>query len=68
MNWTNLPWVIRIRWEGNLATKVYIYVDIGHATCFYREIFWVDTRRVSAMCTKLRIQDKAANKTSPTPN
>ena len=29
---SDLPWVTKIRWDGHLATEVYVYVDDGWVT------------------------------------
>ena len=31
---SDLPWVMKIPWDGHLATELYIYVDDGRATGF----------------------------------
>jgi hypothetical protein len=28
----DLPWVMKIRWDGELAAEVFVYVDDGRAT------------------------------------
>ena len=58
---------MKIRWDGHLATKVYMYVDYGRATGFCREICWAACRQVASTCTKLGVQEKAEKRTFLTP-
>ena len=32
---SDLPWVMKIRWDGHLACEVFLYVDDGRATGFF---------------------------------
>jgi hypothetical protein len=63
----DLPWVMKLRWDGHLATEVYIYVDDGRVVGFCREICWAAARRVASLCSHFGVQDKAAKRTFPTP-
>ena len=62
---SDLPWVMKIRWDGHLACEVFLYVDDGHATGFFREICWAAARQVASFCTKHGVQDKAVKRTFP---
>ena len=37
---SDLPWVMKIRWDGHLACEVFLYVADRRATGFRREICW----------------------------
>ena len=63
----HLPWVMKLRWDGHLATEVFYYVDDGRATGFCREICWAAARQVAALCARYGVQDKAAKRTFPSP-
>jgi hypothetical protein len=63
----DLPWVMKLRWDGHLATEVYVYVDDGRVVGFCREICWAAARRLASLCTHYGVQDKAAKRTFPTP-
>ena len=62
---SDLPWVMKIRWDGHLSCEVFLYVDDGRATGFCREICWAAARRVASLCAKYGIQDKSAKRTFP---
>ena len=64
---SDLPWVMKIRCDGHLATEIYTDVDDRRATGFCREIFWAADRRVATLCSKYGIQDKAAKQKFSTP-
>ena len=64
---SDLPWVMKIRWDGHLACEVFLYVDDGRATGFCRKICWAAARQVASMCTRLGVQDKAVKRTFPSP-
>jgi hypothetical protein len=63
----HLPWVMKLRWDGHLATEVFYYVDDGRATGFCREICWAEARQIAALCARCGVQDKAAKRTFPSP-
>ena len=54
-----LPWVMKVRFDGHLACKVYVYVDDGQVTGYCRELWWVAGRRCASVCSKGRVQDAA---------
>ena len=60
---SDLPWMMKICWDGHLACEGFLYVDDGRATGFCREICWAAAWRVASLCTKYGVQDKAAKRT-----
>ena len=63
----DLPWVMKLRWDGHLATEVFIYVDNGRCVGFCWEIYWPPARQLASLCAKYGVQDRAAKRTFPTP-
>ena len=62
---SDLPWVMKIRWDGHLPCEVFLYVEDGRATGFRQEIFRSAARRVVSLCAKYGVQDKSAKRTFP---
>ena len=62
---SDLPWVMKVRWDGRLACKVFLYVDNGRAMGFCQEICWAAAHRVAALCAKYGVKDKASKRTFP---
>ena len=63
----DLPWVMKLRWDGHLATEVCTYVDNCRVVGFCREICWMAAQRLVSVCTRYGVQDKAAKGAFPTP-
>ena len=63
----DLPWVMKLRWDGHLATEVFIYCDDGRCVGFCREICWAAARRLASVEASYGVQDRAAKRTFPTP-
>ncbi len=38
--WSDLPWVVKIWWDGELAAKVFVYVDDGRGTGPNEFLLW----------------------------
>jgi hypothetical protein len=61
----DLPWVMKVRFDGHLACEVFVYVDDGRITGFCREICWAAARRMASVCTKRGVQDSSRKRTGP---
>ena len=61
----DLPWVMKVRFDGHLACEVFVYVDDGRITGFCQEICWVAARRMASVCTKRGVQDSFRKRTGP---
>ncbi|KAL7530331.1 hypothetical protein ACHAXR_005038 [Thalassiosira sp. AJA248-18] len=60
-----LPWVMKVRWDGNLACEVYVYVDDGRITGWSKIGCWRASRQFCAILTWLGIQDASRKRTGP---
>jgi hypothetical protein len=63
---SDLPWVMKIRCDGHLATEVYVYVDDGRVTGHSAEQTALGARAYGAGCTRLGVQDASRKRTTPT--
>jgi len=61
----DLPWVMKIRWDGELAAEVFVYVDNGRATGPTELLAWQAGRAYGAGCTRRGVQDASRKRTSP---
>ena len=61
----DLPWVMKVRFDGHLACEAFVYVDDGRITGFCREICWAAARKLASHCTLMGIQDAARKRTAP---
>jgi hypothetical protein len=61
----DLPWVMKIRWDGELAAEVFVYVDDGRATGPTELLAWQAGRAYGAGCTRRGVQDASRKRTSP---
>ena len=52
----DLPWVMKVRFDGHLACEVFVYVDDSRATGHCRWIAWKAIRRFPSVCTLHGIQ------------
>jgi hypothetical protein len=60
----NLPWVMKIRWDGQLAVEVFVYVDNG-PTGPTEFLTWQAGQAYGAGCTRRGVQDASHKRTSP---
>ena len=60
-----LPWVMKVRKDGHLASEVYIYVDDGKFTGWNRLECWRAVQRFSKVLSWLGIQDAFRKRTGP---
>ena len=60
-----LPWVMKLREDGQLACEVYVYVDDGRITGHNKVECWKATRQFCASLQKLGIQDASRKRTEP---
>jgi hypothetical protein len=61
-NWSydpSLPWVFKVRFDGNLACEVYIYVDDGKVIGWCKVACWEAAKQFAKVMTRLGIQDAA---------
>jgi|SaaInl74LU_5_DNA_1037368.scaffolds.fasta_scaffold03412_7 hypothetical protein len=61
----DLPWVMKMRLDGHLASEVYVYVDDGRTTGHNVEAAWAACRRFASVCSKLGIQDASRKRNFP---
>ena len=61
----SLPWVMKVRRDGHLASEVYIYVDDGKFTGWNRLECWRAVQRFSKVLSWLGIQDAFRKRTGP---
>ena len=61
----DLPWVMKIRWDGQLAAEVFVYVDDGRATGPTEFLAWQAGQAYSTGCTRRGMQDASRKRTSP---
>ena len=60
----DLPWVMKIRLDGNIAAEIFVYVDDGRAVGHSAELTWRAARCYAATCASLGVQDAARKRTS----
>ena len=61
----DLPWVMKARWDGHLASEVFVYVDDGRATGHCRQICWKAICKFASTCSRYGIQDAGRKRTGP---
>jgi hypothetical protein len=61
----DLPWVMKVRWDGELAAEVFVYVDDGRPTGPTEYLAWQAARAYGAGCTRRGVQDASRKRTSP---
>ena len=60
-----LPWVFKVRYDGHLGCKIYIYVDDGKVTGWCKVACWEAVSCFSKVLSKLGIQDACRKRTEP---
>ncbi len=63
--WADLPWVMKVRWDGQVATKVFIYVDDGRPTRPIEFLTWQAGQAYGAGYTRRGVQDASRKWNSP---
>ena len=63
-----LPWVMKVRFDNNLACEIYIYVDDGRITGWCKLACWKAARRFCCVISFLGIQDASRKRTEPVPD
>jgi hypothetical protein len=61
----NLPWVMKVRWDGELAAEVFVCVDDGRPTGPTEYLAWQAGRAYWTGCTRRGVQDASRKRTSP---
>ncbi len=61
----NLPWVKKVRWNGELAAEVFVYVDDGRPTGPTKYLAWQAGWAYGVGCTRRGVQDASRKRTSP---
>lgn len=61
----DLPWVMKIRKDGHLASDVYVYVDDGRTTGHDEDAAWAACRRFASVCSKYGVQDASHKRSFP---
>lgn len=62
---SSLPWIMKVRPDGNLASELYAYVDDGRATGHSLQACWAAVRRFASVCKRMGIHDAARKRTFP---
>lgn len=62
----DLPWVMKIRVDGELASEIFVYVDDGRVTAHNSEACWAACRRFASKCSEKGVQDASRKRTTPT--
>ena len=63
---SDLPWVMKVRFDGNLAGEIFVYVDDGRVVGHDPALVWRAARAYAAACSRRGVQDAARKRTSPT--
>jgi hypothetical protein len=63
--WADLPWVMKIHWDGELVAEVFVYVDNRRPTGPTEFLTWQAGWAYSAGCTRRGMQDVSQKRTSP---
>jgi hypothetical protein len=61
----DLPWVMKVRWDGELVAEVFVYVENGRPTGPTEFLTWQADRAYGARCTRRGVQDASRKCTSP---
>ena len=61
----DLLWVVKVRWDGELAAKVFVYVDDCQPTGPTKFLTWQAGREYGAGCTRRGVKDASRKRTSP---
>ena len=61
----DLPWVMKICWDRELAAEVFVYVDDGRPTGPTEFLLWQVGQAYGARCTRRGVQDASRKRTSP---
>ncbi len=56
---------MKIRWDGELAAEVFVYVDNGRGTGPNEFVSWQAARAYGAGCSRRGVQDASRKRTSP---
>jgi hypothetical protein len=54
-----LPWHMKFRWDGKLASELHQYIDDLRTTTFSKELGWLASSRIAITCSWLGMQDAA---------
>ena len=58
-----LPWVMKVRSDGHLASEVFIYVDGGLIIAHSKLVCWQAAKKFCSTCNSLGIQDASRKRT-----
>jgi hypothetical protein len=61
----DLPWVMKIRWDGHLAAEVFVYVNDEQVVAHNEDLTWRAGRSYGAGCSRWGVQDASRKRTSP---
>ena len=56
---------MKVRFDGYLSCKIYVYMDNGLVTCHYRDLCWAAGRRFASFCSKGGVEDASRKRTFP---
>ncbi len=66
--WADLLWVFKLRWDGKLGVKVFVYVDNGRAVGPTEFLTWMAARWYGSGCTRRGVQDASQKADVPFAN
>ena len=61
----SLPWVAKIRTDGEISSDIFLYIDDCRITGANEEVCWRAARRFGSRCNYLGIQDAARKRKEP---
>jgi hypothetical protein len=61
----DLPWVFKLRWDGKLGVKVFVYVEDGRVIGLTELLTWMAAHRYGSGCTRRGVQDASQKRTYP---
>ena len=62
---SDLPWIMKIRFNGHLATEVFVYVDDGRPIGYCRDLTWRAAQAYGSGCSRRGVQNASRKRTSP---
>ena len=63
---SDLPWIMKIRFDGHLGAEVFVYVDNGGPTGYCTDLTWRAALTYSSGCSRQGVQDALRKRTLPT--
>ena len=60
-----LPWTIKLRSDGHLASEVFFYMDYGCIIAHSELVCWQEAKRFLLICNSLEIKYASRKRTEP---